>query len=133
MLYDLVEEICCSCGIKFAMAKELHAQRVKDHKMFSCPNGHEQYYRGKTKDQKRVEELEKEKTRLESLIERAERALVQKNREYQYRCPMAHCSFGTQVKLRMREHLSGKHRFSIKPPELPADAGKDAHGDMGIN
>lgn len=40
----LVTIVCCECSVPFGMLKEVHAQRNRDHKMFWCPNGHEQYF-----------------------------------------------------------------------------------------
>ncbi len=41
----LVTEICCACGIEFAMPAGLQASRKQDQKEFYCPNGHPQSYR----------------------------------------------------------------------------------------
>lgn len=37
---DLTTEICCNCGVQFAMPTELWQERKQDGKGFYCPNGH---------------------------------------------------------------------------------------------
>ena len=51
---------CCQCGVTFAMTHEMYEQRLKDHVMFYCPNGHPQHFTGRTKEQQRIEELERQ-------------------------------------------------------------------------
>ena len=56
-----VTEDCCSCGVAFAITKELRDRRAEDHERFYCPNGHGQSYTGKTEAQKLTEQLEQVK------------------------------------------------------------------------
>lgn len=44
----LVTERCCSCGTLFALTDSLAALRRQDRQTFYCPNGHPQYFVGKT-------------------------------------------------------------------------------------
>jgi hypothetical protein len=40
-LFAVLDEVnCCSCGVIFAMPRELIAKRREDGKDFFCPNGH---------------------------------------------------------------------------------------------
>lgn len=48
----LAIEVCCNCGIQFAMPSEVQARRREDHKTFYCPSGHGQSYNGKTEEEK---------------------------------------------------------------------------------
>ena len=41
---DLTTEICCNCGMLFAMPAELQARMSETGRTFYCPNGHTQYY-----------------------------------------------------------------------------------------
>lgn len=41
---DLIRENCVRCGIPFCMTRALVTQRMKDHGVFNCPNGHAQSY-----------------------------------------------------------------------------------------
>lgn len=59
----LVIEECCECHTRFAMTTDLNTQRRDDHKLFYCPNGHSQYYSGKSEKERLREELEREKRR----------------------------------------------------------------------
>lgn len=49
---DLVTEVCCDCGITFAMPEQLQtrclAERGPNGRQFWCPNGHQQYYTGES-------------------------------------------------------------------------------------
>jgi len=39
-----VEEICIDCAIRYWVPVEFQDQRLRDHNIFHCPNGHEQLY-----------------------------------------------------------------------------------------
>lgn len=61
---QLVTEVCCNCGVSFAMPEELHIKALADHgRSFYCPNGHSQHYIGKTEAEKLRENLERERAR----------------------------------------------------------------------
>lgn len=49
---------CSSCGVIFYMPASYVQKRQEDHATFWCPNGHNQYYPGKT-DAEKYEELYK--------------------------------------------------------------------------
>jgi hypothetical protein len=54
-----IESLTCSeCGIVYGLESTYRARRRKDHDTWWCPNGHGQCYRGKTDEEKRIEELE---------------------------------------------------------------------------
>lgn len=59
---QLVTEDCCVCGVLFAFPTTLRQQLADDHSRgFYCPNGHRQFYMGKTdaeKERERVERLD---------------------------------------------------------------------------
>jgi len=40
--YAAVE--CSHCAVAFALTRDFHAERLKDHRTFHCPNGCKQYY-----------------------------------------------------------------------------------------
>lgn len=56
----MVWEDCCFCGIAFGMTKDFEQRRREDHQSFYCPNGHGQSYRGKTAQQKRIDQLKRQ-------------------------------------------------------------------------
>lgn len=72
--FEFVTETCCrdGCGIQFAMPKYFQAQLLKDHsRSFYCPNGHSQYYVGKTELQLAKEETERVRQQLKWAEENA--------------------------------------------------------------
>jgi len=54
---------CCKCGTKFAIEDSIHAARMQDGEVFTCPNGHEQYFSPSENDK-----LKKEIERLNALV-----------------------------------------------------------------
>lgn len=50
---------CCQCGIDFCMPNAHHRQLRESHATFFCPNGHRNYYAGKTPQEKKIESLER--------------------------------------------------------------------------
>jgi hypothetical protein len=74
----LVIEYCCNCSMAFAMPGDFQ-RRMRDNPgpdglSFCCPQGHRQYYTGKTEEQKLRERLAREeqaKTRLRSRLDQA--------------------------------------------------------------
>lgn len=51
---------CADCGIEFCLPSPLMQKRREDHGEFYCPNGHSNYFPGKTAKEKRIEELERQ-------------------------------------------------------------------------
>lgn len=68
----LVVETCCKCGIAFAMPHDWQAERRRLRDTFHCPAGHGQRYIGETDEQRKIRQLEAERSRLEQR-ERVER------------------------------------------------------------
>ena len=61
------EEItCCNCNTAFCMEVGLYKNRLDDHKLFYCPNGHPQHFMG------------------EREVDRLKRQLEQKQREVEF-------------------------------------------------
>jgi len=66
-----VDMVCGTCGIEYCMPERINAERLKDHKLFYCPNGHGRYYPGKSDleiDNERIESLEKRANRLQARV-----------------------------------------------------------------
>jgi len=55
---EFVVEDCCTCGMQFAMTVDFQRRKLKDRGWFCCPAGHQQYYAGKTEEQKLREQIE---------------------------------------------------------------------------
>lgn len=72
---DLVTEECCNCGVLFAVTTDFR-QRCLDSrgpsgKVFYCPNGHRQWYTGKTEAQLAQEAAARLATQVERANQRA--------------------------------------------------------------
>lgn len=48
---------CCLCAVPFAVPADLKRERLRDHRNFWCPNGHDQHFLGKTEADKLREQL----------------------------------------------------------------------------
>jgi len=78
----LVTEECISCGVLFAMPDELNDRlRETPTTAFYCPNGHKQWYTGKTDAQKEREKRELAERQLAT--ERSRRDQAQAEAEHQ--------------------------------------------------
>jgi hypothetical protein len=55
----LITETCIAyeCGVLFGVPADWKRQRQQDHKLFYCPNGHQQYYGAKTKEEQLRDQL----------------------------------------------------------------------------
>lgn len=133
MSFFHAELICYKCGTVFGMSDVVYKLRKDDHNTFWCPNGHQQCFSGKTTKDKAIDQLEVEKLRLQRDITRLESANHRLAHEYRFKCPFAHCTWGTNTKILMRKHLGDKHKMQSIAGLLPPTAGSDAHGDMGIS
>lgn len=74
----LITETCCACGVLFAMTADLKAELQRSHKLFFCPNGHQQHYTGES-DKDRAARLQRELEAQERRTLRVEAELDQAN------------------------------------------------------
>lgn len=65
LILDFHEIQCCRCGVWFCLDDYFKRERLKDHKEFYCPNGHDQHYTGETQAEKLQKQLDQEKKRRE--------------------------------------------------------------------
>ncbi len=111
----LAQETCCNCGVKFGLAHDYKEERLKDHRNFSCPNGHQQHYTGETEADRLKKELENEKRRHEFTKNQSEmhkrsasanKGLLTKikNRVKHGVCPCCNRSF-----INLARHMKTKH------------------------
>jgi hypothetical protein len=119
---------CHTCGVVFGLTDSVDAARREDHKTFYCPNGHSQYFPGKTEEEKLIEELRATLARerrqhsdyFHELIEDrdAERTLART-------CPLcgerpaAKVRIHENVTLRMADHLRDEHGARQRLRSLP--------------
>jgi DNA-binding transcriptional regulator YiaG len=111
----LETEICCKCGMLYAMTTDFQRRRRDDREWFYCPAGHQQHYTGKTEAQKLKQELERKEEMLVAADARAsksERILTRVSRAHNKMrtrvmngvCPCCNRSFGN-----LREHMKTQH------------------------
>jgi DNA-binding XRE family transcriptional regulator len=74
----LSTEVCCRCGMTWAMPTDFQNRRRKDRENFYCPAGHPQHYTGETSEQKLQRELDRKQQMLEA--ERARAARIEHER-----------------------------------------------------
>lgn len=108
-------EICCSCGMHFAMPQDYQQRRTKDHKGFYCPSGHRQYYLTKSREEELQDERDFYQTRTRSLTTQLEHAKNRtraqkaaktriKNRVAKGVCPCCNRTFQN-----LQRHMTGQH------------------------
>lgn len=51
MEIEMVLELCASCGIPFAISRDLQGRLKKCHNTFYCPAGHGQSYKSETEEE----------------------------------------------------------------------------------
>jgi hypothetical protein len=79
----LETEICCNCGIPFAMPSDFRSVCLNDPlKFFYCPNGHRQHYE-KSRESRLREEAEAQLRAKNLELEKAERQLWTETQERQ--------------------------------------------------
>lgn len=103
-------EICCNCGVHFAMAQHFHNEKRTNGGTFYCPNGHSQHYT-KPRMQELQEQLEQKERELraqkcvalaeQQMREKAERKLKRVSRGV---CPCCNRTFSN-----LARHMKTKH------------------------
>lgn len=68
LISTLSTEICCSCGIQFAIPLSLQEKLRENHERFYCPNGHRQYYPQKSESERLREELKRKEQELADTV-----------------------------------------------------------------
>jgi len=77
---------CANCNMAFAVTEDFREKRLRDHKLFSCPEGHKQYYSHESdieKANRLTREAEEKATRLQNCIEHKKNII--KRKDYQVR------------------------------------------------
>lgn len=69
-----VLEECCKCHMGFAISVDFQRRRREDHATFYCPNGHPQFYSGKSESEKLKGRLDQCQVTIDYLKEDANRA-----------------------------------------------------------
>jgi nucleosome binding factor SPN SPT16 subunit len=113
--FVFTEEVCINCGIAFFFPEDFKRERLKDHRSFFCPNGHQQYFSGETEAEKLRKELSAAKQREETIrqqrdIANAELAKEQaKVRLVKKRAAAGVCPCCKRTVSAMARHMKTKH------------------------
>lgn len=115
---------CARCGVEFAITGDYEKRRREDKKTFHCPNGHIQYFPGKTPDEREIEELKSQlasetsarkwaETRAKGAAVKAGKAKAEKARlERRVNCGVCpHCS---RTFRQLAAHMKTKHSGMVK-------------------
>lgn len=115
-------EVCCACGVEFAMPVAMQERLRRTHALFYCPAGHGQHYTAETAEEKARKEVERLTRRLEFKqheVEAANRATEREQRRASAakgvttklrkriatgKCPCCRASFAD-----LREHIASEH------------------------
>jgi len=54
MAVELVTIVCSQCGISWGVPLEYQEERLEDHQIFYCPNGHAQHYPSRSTEMERL-------------------------------------------------------------------------------
>jgi hypothetical protein len=65
---------CFHCGMNFGVTSTFYSRRVGDHATFYCPAGHGNAYRGRSREEQLVEQLDAARSMSRRERERRERA-----------------------------------------------------------
>lgn len=81
---SMITEVCCNCGVAFAMPSDMQERRKKDRQAFFCPAGHSQSYLQEPETEtlkKKIAQLEADKQTILKRKEWAEQAAKQATAE----------------------------------------------------
>jgi 23S rRNA C2498 (ribose-2'-O)-methylase RlmM len=108
---------CSNCNVLFALDSEFIATAKRDRKTFYCPNGHSQWFPGKTE-----KELRKEADRRAANAEEEARILaVQRDearkelRRLKQRAEAGACPYCNRSFVQLTRHIHTKHPGEVHP------------------
>lgn len=122
---------CPECGITFGIGAEFEKRRREDKRGFYCPNGHSQWFPGKTAEDRMREERDAARSLAEREARRRQNAEI--NAEHERRSAAAYKGHATRIRNRIkngvcpagcnrhfdniRRHIATKHPdFQIPEP-----------------
>jgi DNA-binding XRE family transcriptional regulator len=105
---EFVTELCCNCGMAFAMTSDFKLRRRNDHQSFYCPAGHGQHYTGKSEEQKLREQLEAESGRA-ALLEQERAEAEKKYRRIRDRVKNGVCPCCNRTFQGLLNHMRTEH------------------------
>lgn len=93
---------CAKCGVTFGLDAEFEERHRENHASFYCPNGHSNYFPGKTAMEKRVEQAEADAKRAKADAEWNRQRRESAEREAKIQTHRARALKGAQTKLKKR-------------------------------
>ena len=105
---EYITEVCCNCGMSFAMTGDFKRRRLIDRKIFYCPAGHGQRYIGKTEEEKLRDALEAEKGRA-ALLQRQRDEVSKSYSKMRKRVSNGVCPCCNRTFQNLLEHMKTQH------------------------
>lgn len=99
---------CCheGCAVTFGMPAGMYDNRKSDHKAFYCPNGHQQYFLGKTEAEKLKEQVATLERTQQNLIKREEWARqAEKAATHDAKVARTHAKKAVTISRKLRQRL----------------------------
>jgi hypothetical protein len=108
---EIVTEECPSCGVIFGLTSQHRDERVKDHRLFYCTNGHSQHYTGESEAEKNARLLREEQARHQRTIarENEERMAKEKLARKLKRVDRGVCPECNRTFTNLARHMHCKH------------------------
>jgi len=116
--------VCSDCASIFAVTTKFQAERRASHKTFYCPNGHSQYYPGKTEADKFREAANEAQAQANAarhalaVKEKELRELAEAKRKLEERISAGVCPCCNRTFANLHRHMATKH------PDRAVGAGK---------
>ena len=109
---EIITEECCSCGVIFGLTDYFKKERLKDHRLFYCPNGHNQHYTAESEAEKNARLLREEQVRHQRTIarENEERAAREKAERKLKRVGRGVCPDCNRTFQNLARHMACKHK-----------------------
>lgn len=90
---------CCECGLTFGISATFEQFRREDKRSFYCPNGHSQFFPGKTEAE--IAQAERDAARELAARESNRRRLAEKEAAHERRVAAAHKGWNTRIRNRI--------------------------------
>jgi len=109
---------CCNCGVEFAMTYELQKRKLDrrgSDNPFYCPNGHKQWYSGKSEAEKLRDELARKEELLDSTRQHNQRlqneraALAKAHNKMRARIANGVCPCCNRTFQNLMQHMRTEH------------------------
>lgn len=115
---------CITCGCVIGLQDEYYDERLRDHRDFHCPNGHQQHFSSESDEEKAKRMLREEQARHQRTLQREndERAAKEKLERKLKRvgrgvCPECNRSFQNLARHMACQHKGEEMKFG--KPKLP--------------